>query len=65
MARFKEKILYKETDKGSVVYIEDKRFGDNHYLILDKDGNCIDSIPQRMMPQGNISDLLDKYVKHN
>lgn len=63
MARFREKIMYKKTDKGSIVYVEDKRFGDNHYLILDKDGNCIDTIPQRAMPQGNLSDLLGKYNK--
>lgn len=63
MASFKEKTIYKKAGKGSIVYVEDRRFGDNHYLILDKDGNCIDRIPQRMMPQSNLSDLLDKFIK--
>lgn len=63
MASLKEKVIYRKAGKGSIVYVEDRRFGDNHYVILDKDGNCIDRITHRIMPQCSLSDLLDKFIR--
>lgn len=62
MSKFSAKNLYEDKEKGKIVFVTDYRFGDNHYIIFDKDGNVFDKVPPCLFPKNtNFSMILDLY----
>ena len=56
--------IYSEKGVGCIVKYSNKRYGsEDYYVVLDNEGNCVHTIPQRNM-QGNLHNILLKYVKN-
>ena len=62
MKRFTEKTIYNEKGKGKITFVTDNKFGDNHYIVFDKDNYPLGYIPMGLMVGKNLSEVLDLYL---
>ena len=61
MAQF---VVHEQKGIGKIVKYYNNRFGsEDYYVVLDANGNCVQTIPQRNM-QGSLHNILLKYVKN-
>ena len=61
MAR--SKVIHKESGIGEIVKYSNNCFGsEDYYIIRNTEGECVHTIPQRIMC-GNLHKMLHEYVK--
>ena len=57
--------FYVEKGVGKIQKISNNKYGsEDYYIILDANGNCVNTIPQRIM-QGNLHDILLNNLKNS
>lgn len=63
MKKRTEKTIYKEEGKGKVTFVTDNVFGDNHYIVYDKEGCVLGRFPLALRIRKTWSEILDLYLK--
>lgn len=62
MKKITEKTIYNEKGKGKITFVTNNKFGDNHYVVFNKENEAIGKYPMGVGCGKTFAQILDLYL---